>query len=105
MSRWRRFEVLLPLRLNDGRAVPRKLLGEALREIGEEFDAASFETQTIEGHWRYKGVWYRDDLSRIFVDVPDTVKNRKWMKQFKTRWKKRLDQLEIWLISYRIEIE
>jgi hypothetical protein len=105
MNRWRRFEVLLPLSLNDGRPVPRKLLGEAIREIAAQFDAASYETQTIEGHWRHQGVWYQDDLSRIFVDVPDTVKNRKWMKQFKARWKKRLDQLEIWLISYRIEVE
>jgi hypothetical protein len=39
------------------------------------------------------------------VDVPDTGKNRKWMKSFKTRWKKRLEQLEIWMVSYRIDIE
>jgi hypothetical protein len=85
--------------------VPLELLGEALREIGAEFKGASFETQTIEGHWHHEGIWYQDYLSRIFVDVPDTVKNRKWMKRFKARWKKRLDQLEIWLVSYRIEVE
>ena len=39
------------------------------------------------------------------ADVPDTVKNRKWMKEFKARWKSRLDQLEIWMVSYRIDIE
>jgi hypothetical protein len=39
------------------------------------------------------------------VDVPDTVKNRHWMKKFKVRWKGRLDQLEIWMVSNRIEIE
>ncbi len=105
MNKWRRFEVLLPLNLNDGTPVPRKLLGEALREITAAFDAASFETQTIEGHWRHHGVWYQDKLARIFVDVPDTATNRKWMKEFKARWKRRLDQLEIWLVSYRIEVE
>ena len=48
---------------------------------------------------------YRDDLSRLVIDVPDNAKNRKWMKQCKERWKRRLEQLEIWMISYRIEIE
>jgi hypothetical protein len=76
-----------------------------MREIVEQFDSASFETKTIEGHWRHQGVLYHDVLRRIFVDVPDTPKNRKWMKQFKARWKARLEQLEIWLISYRIEVE
>jgi hypothetical protein len=31
--------------------------------------------------------------------------NRKWMKNYKARWKKRLDHLEIWMVSYRIDIE
>jgi hypothetical protein len=105
MNRWRRFEALLPRRFNDGREVPRKLLGEALREITAQFEAASFETQTIEGQWRYKGTLYQDNLARIFVDLPDTTGNRKWMKQFKERWKKRLEQLELWMVSYRIELE
>jgi hypothetical protein len=39
------------------------------------------------------------------VDVPDTASNRQWMKDFKARWKARLEQLELWLISYRIEID
>ena len=48
---------------------------------------------------------YRDDLVRIVVDVPDLAKNRKWMKTFKERWKTRPKQLELWLVSYGIQIE
>lgn len=48
---------------------------------------------------------YRDDLVRIVVDVPDGVKNRRWMKEFKKRWKGRLEQLELWMVSYRVEVE
>jgi hypothetical protein len=59
----------------------------------------------VEGHWRHGGVLYRDDLVRIVVDVPDSVKNRQWMKQFKERWKAKLEQIELWLVSHRIEIE
>ncbi len=71
----------------------------------DHFGAASYETQKVEGHWRHGGVVYRDDLARIVIDIPDLAKNRQWMKQFKKRWKDRLKQLELWLISYRIEIE
>jgi hypothetical protein len=42
---------------------------------------------------------------RLVVAVPDAVKNRRWMKEFKERWKTRLEQLDLWMASYRIEIE
>ena len=104
-SRWRRFEVLLPLRFNDGREVPAEWLAEAVLEIVEHFGAASYETQKVEGHWRHGGVLYRDDLVRVVVDVPDSAKSRQWMRQFKERWKARLEQLELWMVSYRIEVD
>jgi hypothetical protein len=49
-SRWRRFEVLLPLQFNDGRDVPGEWLAEAVLEIVDCFGAASYETQKVEGH-------------------------------------------------------
>jgi hypothetical protein len=104
-SRWRRFEVLLPLQFNDGRDVPAEWLADAVLEVVGHFGAASYETQRVEGHWRHAGVTYRDNLVRIVVDVPDTAKNRQWMKQFKQRWKTKLDQLELWLVSYVISVE
>jgi hypothetical protein len=39
------------------------------------------------------------------VDVPDTTESRDWMKEFKRRWKTRLVQLELWMVSYTIEVE
>ncbi|MGI8978495.1 MAG: hypothetical protein ACR2FY_04665 [Pirellulaceae bacterium] len=104
-SKWRRYEVLLPLRFNDGKEVPGDWIAEAVLEVVEHFGAASHETQRVEGHWRHSGVVYRDDLVRIVVDVPNLAKNRKWMAQFKTRWKLKLDQLELWMVSYLIDVE
>jgi hypothetical protein len=104
-SKWRRFEVLLPLQFNDGRDVPSEWLAESVLEIADHFGAASYETQRVEGHWRNAGVIYRDNLARLVVDIPDSAKNRQWMKQFKSRWKTRLEQVELWMISYPIEIE
>ena len=104
-SRWRRFEVLLPLQFNDGRNIPSEWLAEAVLEIVDQFGAVSYETQKVEGHWRHGGVLYRDDLVRVVVDIPDSVKNRRWMKRFKDRWKSRLEQLDLWMVSHPIEVE
>ncbi len=104
-SKWRRYEVLLPLQFNDGREVPPESLADALLEVVDHFGAASYETQKVEGHWRHGAVVYRDTLVKVVVDVPDSAANRQWMKKFKAEWKGRLDQLELWMVSYRIEVE
>ena len=36
-SKWRRYEVLLPLQFNDGRDVPAEWLAESVLEIVDEF--------------------------------------------------------------------
>jgi hypothetical protein len=102
---WRRYEMLVPLAFNDGKPVPLKWLGEAVLELADRFDGASQETQVIKGHWRHGGVIYRDKLARLVVEVPGTAENRRWMKQYKQRWKERLKQIELWMVSYRIEVE
>jgi hypothetical protein len=97
--------VLFPLQFNDGRAVPSEWIAEPVLEVVDQFGAASYETQKVEGHWRPGGILYRDDLVRTVIDTPDLVKIRRWMKGLKKRWKGRLDQLDLWVISYRIEVE
>ena len=67
--------------------------------------AASYETQKVEGHWRHGGVLFRDDLVRIVVDVPESPEHRAWFGEFKGRWKARLEQLDLWVISYAVDIE
>jgi hypothetical protein len=104
-SRWRRFEVLLPLQSNDEREIRPERLAEAVLEVVDHFGAASYETQKVEGHWRHSGIVYRDSLVKIVVDVPDSAKNRRWMREFKSRWKERLEQVELWMVSHRIEVE
>lgn len=101
----RRFEVMLPIRFNDGRPVPRKWLGKALRELTEQFGGGNYQADPFEGEWRHEGIIYHDKSVKFIVDVPDSSANRQWMRGFKARWKDRLQQLEIWMVSYRIEIE
>lgn len=46
---YRRFEILLPLRFNDGQPVPDDLVAETVVELRTRFGAVSCETQTIRG--------------------------------------------------------
>ncbi len=104
-SKWRRFEVLLPLQFNNGSDVPDELLAEAVLQIVDYFGAASYETQKVEGHWRHGEVLVRDNLVKIVVDAPDLISNRRWMRSYKEQWRLRLDQVELWMISYAVEVE
>jgi hypothetical protein len=101
----RRFEVLLPVRFNDGGDVPQELLGEAVNEIVEQFGAVSFWRHAMEGQWQHGGILYRDAFACVVVDVADTVKNRRWMRAFKARWKAQLQQIELWMVSYQVDVE
>ena len=100
----RRFEVLLPLRLNDGTPVPDAAVADTLLELEQKFGAVSCETQTIRGQSRHEGHSYRDDLIRVFVDVADEPESRQFFVEFKERVKARFQQLDIWLTTYLIEV-
>ena len=105
MSRMvRRFEVLLPLRFNDGTAVPDDAVADTLLELEQRFGAVSCETQTIRGQWRHEGQSYRDDLIRVFVDVADEAESRTYFLEYKERLKARFQQLDIWMTTYLIEV-
>ena len=103
-NKLRRFEILLPRKYNNGREIPHQLLGLSLQEVVDKFDAASFEPVSGEGYWRHEGILYSDTHAKIVVDIPDTPENIRWMRDYKARWKELLDQLDLWLISYEIDV-
>ena len=100
----RRFEILLPLRFNDGQPVPDDLIAGLLLRLEERFGAVSSETQTIRGLWRHEGQSYRDDLVRVFVDAPDHPDTRQFFLEFKESLKIALKQIDIWMTTYPIEV-
>jgi hypothetical protein len=100
----RRFEFLLPLRFNDGLPVPDDLIADLLLRLANRFGAASSETQTIHGRWRHEGRVYRDELMRVFVDVPDVPETRQFFLEFKEILKRELRQIDIWMTTYPIEV-
>ncbi len=100
----RRYEILLPLRFNDGQPVPDEIVAESLLELEQQFGAVSTETQMIRGLWRHEGESFRDDLVRVFVDVADEPEHRRFFVEFKGRLKVRFQQIDIWMTTYPIEV-
>ena len=101
---FRRFEMLLPLRLNDGTPIPDELIADTLIGLRERFGAVSCETQMIQGQWQHQSQVFRDDLVRVFVDVPDVPENREFFVQFKEQLKARFQQVDIWMTTYPLDV-
>lgn len=101
---FRRFEILLPRRFNDGQAVPDELIADTLLELEERFGAVSSETQSIRGLWRHEDQLFRDELIRVFVDTLDVAESREFFLEYKERLKARFQQIDIWLTTYPIDI-
>jgi len=104
MSKLRRYEILLPRKFNDGLAVPEHLISETLQELETRFGAVSWETQIIQGAWQYKGEDYRDELFRVFVDVPDKPEHRKFFRAYKEKLKARFKQIDVWMTTYPLDV-
>jgi|SRR5687767_2813504 hypothetical protein len=103
-SGFRRYEILLPLKFNDGAEVPDELVSDTLTDLRVRFNSVSSETQTIRGQWVHQGQTYVDDLLRVFVDVPDSPEAADYFRRYKEELKTRFQQVEIWLVSYPIDI-
>ncbi len=100
----RRYEILLPRLFNDQQPVPDELIADTLLELRQQFGTVSSETQIIRGIWEHGGQSYRDELVRVFVDVPDSAENRRFFEEFKERLKGRFRQIDIWLTTFPIEV-
>lgn len=103
MSALRRYEILLPLRFNDGQSVPDALISDTLIELEDRFGAVSWETQVIRGRWRHEGEDFSDDLMRVIIDVEDLVEHRQFFGEFKERLKVRFHQIEIYMTTHLID--
>ena len=101
---FRRYEITLPTRYNDGSPVePEKYL-ITRREIAARFGALTFLPQPIHGEWMHQEIRYEDVNLRIVVDVEDTPESAVYFVRLKEVLKARFRQIEIWLVSYEIRV-
>ncbi len=102
---FRRYEVLLPTRYNDGSRVADEAFLEANNDLARQFGAVSFFPETFRGIWIHEGKRYEDENVRLFVDVEDTPENAAFFREFKTKLKQRFRQIDIWVVSYEIRVD
>ena len=101
---FRRYEITLPTRYNDGQPIePEKFL-MSRREIAARFGALTFVPQPVHGEWSHEGVPYEDVNIRIVVDVEDNPENAEFFRRLKQTLKERFRQIDIWIVSYEIRI-
>ena len=103
MSR-RRYEILLPLRYNDGSTVEPEKLFETQEELVAAFGALTTSPEQFRGIWMQEGQRFEDEHFRIVVDIEATLENRAFLARFKERLKERFRQIDIWIVSYEIEV-
>jgi len=104
MSALRRYEILLPLRFNDGKPVPDALISQTLADLETRFGAVSWDTQSVRGLWHYAEKTFSDDLMRVIIDVKDLPGHREFFRGLKGRLKKRFHQLELNMTTHLIDV-
>ncbi|SPE50487.1 hypothetical protein SBV1_1130040 [Verrucomicrobia bacterium] len=80
---FRRYEIILPTRYNDGQPVEAEKFLLTNRELSSQFGAASFLPEALQGTWIHKGQWFEEANVRLFVDVLDTPENAAFFAGYK----------------------
>jgi len=100
----RRYEILLPLRFNDGSLIGDDKFDETREELLSRFEGVSWSLHPTQGAWMHEGKRYEDAPVKITVDVDDTPENRQFFKEIKMVLLERFAQLEIYIATHLIEI-
>ena len=100
----RRYEILLPLKHNDGRSVDDEKFDRTREELVAEFGAISVHPESVRGIWMHEGARYEDVSIRLTVDVDDSPESRLFFTNFKQTLLERFEQIEIYIVSYPVDI-
>jgi hypothetical protein len=100
-----RYEILLPLKYNDGGIVePEKLL-QTKGDLVRKFGALTVDPYPVQGVWTFEGTSYQDALLRYTVDVEeDSAEVQVFFREFKEILKSRFRQLDVWIVAYPIRV-
>ena len=101
---FKRYEITLPTRFNDGSAVTAEPFHLTYEEVVERFGAVTVIPQSVRGSWTHDGQRYEEDNIRFYVDVEDTVEAAEFFRKWKETLKSRFGQIDIWIVSYSIGI-
>jgi hypothetical protein len=101
---FRRYEVILPTRYNDGTPVEQSKFWETAEQIVAEFGAVTWQPEILRGVWIHEGIRYEEENIRFFVDTEDTDESAAFFVRLKETLKQRFQQIDIWVVSYQIRV-
>lgn len=99
-----RYEILLPLKYNDGTPVEYEKIHQTIKELVDDFGAITVEPQTIFGIWSHGEQEYEDELIRLIIDVVDTPSTTMFFAEYKKVLKERFKQIDVWITASPIQI-
>ncbi len=99
-----RYEILLPLKYNDGTPVEPEKFQQTRRELVSQFGALTMDAPPVSGLWVSGGQEYTDQLIRFVVDTETTPDTDEFFRNFKEHLKERFRQIEIWMTAYPIRV-
>lgn len=99
----KRFEILLPLTYNGGKAVEPEKFDETAEELSDRFGGITQDTIRTTGIWKYGGLRFRDQLLRMRIDTQD-ADAAVFFRTYKPKLKERFQQIDIWITAHEIEI-
>ena len=101
---FRRYEILLPIRYNDGVPVDEEHFTQTRKELVKEFGAVTWCAERLQGMWSHEGEVFANANIKAVIDAEDTPEARAFFRRFKQTLKSRFRQIDIWMVSYPIEI-
>ena len=105
MVSYKRYEMLLPLRYNDGSPVGSGKFTQTQEELFNEFRGLTIDFVPIIGYWMDPtDAVIEAESVRLVVDVLDTPENREFFVQWKEQLKERFEQIEIWIVGIAIDL-
>src|SRR6266704_4796782 len=104
MMSFRRYEILLPTRYNDGTPVEDEKLDLVIEELSKEFGGLTFYPEHLRGLWIHEGQRFAEASVRLVLDVEDTLQAADFFSRYKGILKERFRQIDLWIVSYEIRI-
>ena len=101
---FRRYEILLPTRYNDGTLVEAERIDLVLEELGDRFGGITFYPEDLRGVWLHEGQRFEESNVRLVVDVEDSPATAAFFVDYKQKLKERFRQIDLWIVSYEIRI-
>jgi hypothetical protein len=101
--RKRRYEILLPLKFNDGQPVPPELIKLTMNDVLSRFDGMTMGPQSLVGVWKQAGQQFEDELVRFVIDTEDTEEDQLFFVNLKAVLLERFQQIEIYMVSFPID--